>query len=288
MKALKVIAAIVIAVLLLAGESMVMGIFSVDKALSEDNINTAIEETGIIDELVDEVLSENTVNMGGKYGEAVQEAMKTDSMKSFFAAYMTSALRSSAYNESYEEIGEDDLTKAFSSAREEVKSSGKVELSSTEEELIRQEMMKEIPDITDDLNRIISQYDTTDSDLAQDVASQSSSVQLLTGMGIRLLALAGSMVLCAALIALFWRSKGGFIWCAAVTAIVSVIFLALTRIGGGGVVNLYSVSVAEQFALNLLTSGFKSVAIGGFIVAALFVAAYIILRLAGRSRRREI
>ena len=169
---------------------------------------------------------------------------------------------------------------------EEVKSSGKVELSSTEEELIRQEMMKEIPDITDDLNRIISQYDTTDSDLAQDVASQSSSVQLLTG--IRLLALAGSMVLCAALIALFWRSKGGFIWCAAVTAIVSVIFLALTRIGGGGVVNLYSVSVAEQFALNLLTSGFKSVAIGGFIVAALFVAAYIILRLAGRSRRREI
>lgn len=288
MKALKVIAAIIISVLLLAGESAVMGMFSVDRAVSEKTINDTIKETEIVDELVDEVLAQSTVNMGGKYGEAVKEAMRTDSMRSFFSAYMTSVLRSSVYGNQYEEIGEDDLTKAFSSAMDEVGDSGKVNLSSTEEELIRQAMMKEIPDLTDDLNKLIAQYDTTNSGLAQDMASSGDVQKLMMGTGIRIIALIISLGLCAALIGLFWRSRAGFIWCAVVTAIVSVIFLALTNIGGESVAGLYSASASEQFVLVLLSHGFKSSAVAGFIAALIFAVVYVILRLTNRNRRREI
>ena len=122
---------------------------------------------------------------------------------------MTSVLRSSVYGNQYEEIGEDDLTKAFSSAMDEVGDSGKVNLSSTEEELIRQAMMKEIPDLTDDLNKLIAQYDTTNSGLAQDMASSGDVQKLMMGTGIRIIALIISLGLCAALIGLFWRSRAG-------------------------------------------------------------------------------
>ncbi len=109
MKALKVIAAIVVSLLLLGSEGMAMGIFSVDRALSEETINKTIAETGIIDDLIDEALSDSTVSMAGSYGELVKSAMKTEAMNSFFAAYLTSAIRSEVYGEQYEEIADADV-----------------------------------------------------------------------------------------------------------------------------------------------------------------------------------
>lgn len=70
--------------------------------------------------MIGEALRENTVSMGGAYGELVQSVMKTDVMNDFFAAYLSSVIRSEVYGEQYEEIAEDDLMQAFSSAIDEM------------------------------------------------------------------------------------------------------------------------------------------------------------------------
>ena len=78
-----------------------MGILSVDKALSEGTIKKSIVETGVVDDVIGEALRENTVSMGGAYGELVQSVMKTDVMNDFFAAYLSSVIRSEVYGEQY-------------------------------------------------------------------------------------------------------------------------------------------------------------------------------------------
>ena len=65
MKLLKIIAAVVLSIALIASGSAALGVFSVDRAVSEDSVSKAITETEIVQELTNEVISENTVNMGG-------------------------------------------------------------------------------------------------------------------------------------------------------------------------------------------------------------------------------
>lgn len=286
MKVLKVVAAVIIAVALIVGESVALGFVSVDKALSEETVDITLKETGIVDEMVDEVLSENTVNMGGKYEPVVREVMNSDAMKSFFSAYLTSAVRGQVYGEKYEEIGEDDLTRAFTSGMDEVKSSGKADISSMEEEIIRRTMMMEIPDMTADLNQVLEKYNVTDSELASDLIIANDDMQSFMSMGTRILVLAICTLLCAGLVALFWRSKAGFIWCSVVMVLTAVIYLVLSNIGDTEFINMYTSSLTEQFALILISAGFMKAAVRGFIIAAIFVIVYIVLKI--RDRRIKV
>ena len=56
MRTLKVIAAILIALALVAAEGLAMGILSVDRALSEGTIKKSIVETGVVDDVIGEAL----------------------------------------------------------------------------------------------------------------------------------------------------------------------------------------------------------------------------------------
>lgn len=262
MKALKVIAAIVVSLLLLGSEGMAMGIFSVDRALSEETINKTIAETGIIDDLIDEALSDSTFSMAGSYGELVKSAMKTEAMNSFFAAYLTSAIRSEVYGEQYEEIADDDLMQAFSSALDEMESSGAIKISGMEESIIKGMIKKELPNLTEDLNSLALQYDTTNGQLARSTAAQDDTVQTLLSRSTQWIMILISAALCAALIALFWRSKAGFLWSAVVTGLVTAAYVLLTVMGASGTL-VAGGDAADAFVLTLLSHGFKAAAIAG-------------------------
>lgn len=285
MKALKVIAALLISLLLLASEGMAMGIFSVDRALSEKTINKTIAETGIIDDMIDEALSSSTVSMGGSYGELVKSAMKTEAMNGFFAAYLTSAIRSEVYGEQYEEIADDDLMQAFSSAIDEMESSGAIQISQAEESIIKNVIKQELPDLTENLNSLALQYDTTNGQLARDASSETDALQTLLSRSTQWIMVLVSAALCAVLIALFWRSKGGFLWSAVVTGLVTAGYVLLTALGASGTLVAGGDS-ADVFVLTLLSHGFKAAAIVGGVMTCIFVAAYIVGR--ARDRRRRI
>ena len=57
MKLLKIIAAVVLSIALIASGSAALGVFSVDRAVSEDSVSKAITETEIVQELTNEVIS---------------------------------------------------------------------------------------------------------------------------------------------------------------------------------------------------------------------------------------
>ena len=59
MRTLKVIAAILIALALVAAEGLAMGILSVDRALSEGTIKKSIVETGVVDDVIGEAPTVN-------------------------------------------------------------------------------------------------------------------------------------------------------------------------------------------------------------------------------------
>ena len=278
MKTLKVIAAILIALALIAAEGLAMGILSVDRALSEGTIKKSIVETGVVDDVIGEALRENTVSMGGAYGELVQSVMKTDVMNDFFAAYLSSVIRSEVYGEQYEEIAEDDLMQAFSSAIDEMEKSGAIRISQEQESIIKNMIKEELPRLTQDLNSLAMQYDASRGELTND------AVKTVLSRGTQMIMLLISAALCAALIALFWKNKSGFIWCAVVTGVVTACYVLLTVLGASGTL-LAGGSPGDAFVLTLLSHGFKVAAIIGGVVTCIFVAAYIVWR--ARDRRKK-
>lgn len=286
MKILKVIAAVILAVALLISESLVMGLFSVDKALSEKSINKSLNETDMISRLVDEAIDEKTVNMGGKYGDIIKQTMETEAMTTFFSDYITSAVRSELYGEEYREVANDELLNAFTAGMDELNQSGAISINPVEESVIKQAMMEEIPDLTADLNSIMTEYDATDGASAQAAASADEDVQKMLGWGTRIIILLISAALCAALIALYWRSRAGFMWCAVVTGIVSLIYLVLPLTDFGGMITTAATDPSEQFVLTMVSKGFQGTAIAGFIITILFIAAFIAFKV--KDRRRDI
>lgn len=286
MKILKVIAAVILAIALLISESLVMGLFSVDKALSEKSIKKSLNQTELISQLVDEAVGEKTVNMGGKYGDIIKQTMETEAMTNFFSEYITSAVRSELYSEEYREVANDELLKAFTAGIDELSQSGAIRINPVEEAVIKQAMLEAIPDLTKDLNSIMNEYDVTDGQTEQATALADEDVQKMLSWGTRIKILLISAVLCAALIALYWRSKNGFIWCAAVTGMNSLVYFTLILTGVGGIFDTVSADPSEQFVLNMMTNGFKGVAIAGLVIMILFIIAYIAFKV--KDRRRTI
>ena len=102
MKAVKIISSVILILLLLTAESFVMGIFSVDRAVSKESVYEAMEESNIVSELVDEALSEETVNMGGTYGDMLDAVFRTQAVKDFLSDYMTAVIDAELYGNIYE------------------------------------------------------------------------------------------------------------------------------------------------------------------------------------------
>lgn len=143
---------------------------------------------------------------------------------------------------------------------------------------------EELPRLTQDLNSLAMQYDASRGELTNDATSANDAVKTVLSRGTQMIMLLISAALCAALIALFWKNKSGFIWCAVVTGVVTACYVLLTVLGASGTL-LAGGSPGDAFVLTLLSHGFKVAAIIGGVVTCIFVAAYIVWR--ARDRRKE-
>ncbi|MDO4545077.1 MAG: hypothetical protein Q4C25_02875 [Bacillota bacterium] len=282
MKAAKIIAAVVISIFLLLAEGVLFGLFAIDKALSEESIRESVAATDMIPQMVDEALSESTVNMGGQYGELVKQIMKTDAMTDFFTQYMIQAINAEVYGTAYEEVANDELMTAFSQGIEEVKNRGTT-ISSMEEELLKQVMLQEIPDLTAGLNSAVSSYEAAQGAITQESLEQDDELQTALGTGVRIVIICICLALCAALIALFRQSKLGFVWCAAVTGIVALVFGFLTLTDGAALLGAAQ-SSSDQLLLRMIGNGFGAVTIAAFSITAIFIILCIIFRTIGRKK----
>ncbi len=275
MKAVKIILAIIAVIALLAAEALTMGLFALDRAASEDSVREALEESDIVSQLVDEALTEGTVNMGGQYGDMMKAIFSTDAMEDFFTQYVTAALNTQFFGEPYVEVADDELMKAFSDGIDQVNGSGEYEISPLEGEMLRQAMQQEVPDLTAALNQQVQQYESLDGDLSEEMFASVTGGTSVTGTMARTISTAVCAVLCAAIIALCWRSRLGFLWCAVITAVVSFIYWGLAALMGA----MTTSSAADHMAYVMAENGFRQVMVAGFIVAAIFLIAFVIFRI---------
>lgn len=284
MKAGKAIAAIILSIALLSSVGLVVGLFSVDKALSEESLKESIKDSNIVQQLVDEVLAENTVNMGGKYGDITQAVFHSEPMNDFFAAYVTSAIRTELYGDPYEEVGSDELMSAFSQGVDEVNGSGQYEITTMEEEFLKQAMQTEVTDLTAKLNAQIGNYDTLGGELTEEAVQPDKSMQFFMSKKFRIISIIGFIVLCAGLIALYWKSKFGFLWCGIVIALGAGLFKGLEFTAGRSLLQSAHGSAAEEMLISMITGSFGTAAIGCAILALLFIVAFIIFKTIGRRK----
>lgn len=284
MKAVKIIAAIVLCIALLAAEGSAMGLFAVDEALSEGSLKESMRDSNIIEQLVDEVLADNTVNMGGAYGEITQAVFRTAPMRDFFTAYLTSAIRTELYGEPYEEVAYDELMAAFSQGVDEVNASGQYEITAMEADFLKQAMQAEAPDLTAKLNAQVGHYETISGGLTEQAAQPDELMQRLMSSGSRAVALAACALLFAGLIALYWRSKFGFLWCGIVTALAALLYGGLAVIAKKAILSAASVSASEEMALSMITEGFGTVALAGAALAMIFIVLFAVLKAVDRRK----
>lgn len=287
MKALKITAAVILSAVLLTAECIAMGLFSVDRAFDRSSIEEAVRETDIADRLVNEALQESTVNMGGRYGDMVKAVLQTDAMTDFFTDYIDNAIRHEIYGGDYAEVADDELIAAFNKGIEEVNDSGSMVITDIDGEMIKRAMQAEAPDLTAGLNQQIGTYDSISGDMIEDAADHNEAVSVMVGRGAKAAALIICAAVCAAIIALMWRSRAGFIWCAAVTALSSFIFCGLQFIGADLFMDIAASSAAEEMMLSMAAKGLGSASIAGLAVTVLFIIAFIILKIKDRRNHNE-
>ena len=130
------------------------------------------------------------------------------------------------------EVADDELMAAFSEGIDQVNAEGEYQISPLEGELLRQAMQQEVPDLTASLNQQMEQYESLDGDLSEEVFTSITGDASVSSGTARIFSAAICVILCAAVIALCWRSRLGFLWCAVTIVLVSLIYWGLATLVG--------------------------------------------------------
>ena len=227
-KILKVIAGILLSVILICCSTLALGSFAAERATSEAAIRTAIDKTDVIPVLMNEVLKENTVNMGGVYGSAAKAIMDTDPMKDFVAAYMAASISSQIYGRDVEEIANDELMVAFAQGVDIAAEEKGFRLTTKENEEIREAMLETIPALTAKLNDALDRYETTA--LNEEMQQRTKDLHNIVSPGFRYGSLATALLAAILLIMLFWRSRMGFMWAAVGVLLASCFYVVVALV----------------------------------------------------------
>lgn len=280
MKAIRIIFAIIVTVALFAAEALTMGLFAVHEGLSEESMRKAIDESGVVEEMVDETLAEETVNMGGEYGEMMKAVFESNPVRNFLSAYVSAAVNTQFFGDTYDEIADDELMAAFSDGIDEVNETGAYEISPLEGELLRQALQQKVPDMTDTIDSQVSRFESLDGELSEEAMDSAMGDTLLLSTGGMILAVGVCAALAVLVIALCWRSRLGFLWCSITAALVSLIFRGLSML----LEEFPAQSASDRMISIVAGNGFDAVWLPGLVVAAVMMVLFVIFRITGRKK----
>ena len=262
-----------LAVILLASSALALGSYAVTESISEDAVEMAITETDAVGTLTDNIIEQNTVNLGGVYGETMQAILKSDAMTEFFAAYTARNFQSQIYGGKTEEIGTDDLNAAFSRGTDECLEKGIISMDKGERAMFDEALNTAMPNLTKGINFVLNQMNLTsfvDEDMSREIriARTAASNEVRYGSaGIAILA-------CVLLFALYWRSKFGMLLAGIMILIAAAFFYAISMMieqtaeaGGEGLV------LSRQMLYIMVSYGsLQAVKMGAIVGGAMIVA----------------
>lgn len=287
MKVLKVFVALIISFVLLCTQALLMGAFACDKSFSSGSVTKAIQETDFTQQLYEEALKASNKEADKTVQQFLKGALQTDTASRFMGDYASSAINSVLYGKDYTSFTQEDLNKLASESLDELSSKTGVQISDAQ----RQQVLSYVKDngasivkqINDTLPVVEEQSITDNSDTAA-----ISQIQTFLGTPIRIVLIIICVILGIMLAALFWRSKLGFIWWAAVSFTLGSVFLLLGT--SSDLLSSYIQDSGEGTAFSLLLTGMFSQGFTFVGIAALVLTALLVVFcLVGRkiSKRHE-
>ncbi len=293
MDALKAFLSIIVCIVLLAAEGISMGLFSLERALSDDaideTIKTTMAGTDIAGQLVEEALAQSSISADSYYGEAAKAVMETDAMTGFLAGHLADAVNEEINGEPAEAVSEEELSEVFSQGIEEVNDAGIYTISEAEGEALTQAMQAEVPALMEKISQHSGEHGTAIAEMSEQILGEEmgllNDLRKYMDEGTRTRVMLISGVLCLALILLNWRSRFGFFWCGLVTAVASALYWGLAFVGAEKIITyMLHTSYLQEAALSMITSGMKDVALTGTIAAGIFIAVFVVFKLIDRRR----
>ena len=293
MEALKAFLSIIICIALLAAEGIAMGLFSLERALSDDaigeTIRTTMAGTDITSQLVDEALAQSSISADSHYGEVAKAVLETDAMTGFFAGHLADAVNEEINGEPAEKVTEEELQEVFSQGIDEVNDAGIYSVSEEEEKALTKAMEAEVPKLMEKLSKHSGEHGTAIAELSEEIMGEEmgllNDLRKYMDEGTRTKVMIGCGVLALALIALNWRNRFGFFWCGLVTAVAAALYWGLAYVGAEKIITyMLHTSYLQEAALAMITSGMKDVALVGTLVAVACIIAFAVLK--GMDRRR--
>lgn len=287
MRFLRGLLAFVLALILIASSALALGSFAVSRAVSEDAVRQAITETDAVGQLTGNIIIQNTINLGGEYGETMQAILKSDAMTDFFTEYTARSLQAQVYGTEMEELGSDALNEAFSRGMDECLANGTVTMDEGERMIFDQALNTAMPNLTEGVNFVLDQMELTDF-VDEETSQQIEIARQATSDEVRYGAAGIAIMVCLLLIALYWRSKMGFLISGLIILLVAGFFYLLPIMIGQTMEATGSSIVLSRKMLFVMVScgSMEAVRVGAAAGAAL-IAACPVFKLLFRKRRRR-
>ena len=273
MRVLKGFVAFALAVILIASSALALGSYAVTEAISEDGVRKAITETDAVGQLTDNIIQNNTINMGGEYGQTMQSVLKSDAMTEFFAAYTARNLQGQIYGEDMEEIGADDLNMAFSRGMDECIENGSVTMGEGERKLFDAALNMAMPNLTEGVNYVLGQMNLT-AFVDDETAHQIELARAATSDEVRYGAAGIAILACILLFALYWRSKLGMLLSGIMVLVVAAFFYLLSMMIDQTVASSGTELVLSRQMLYIMVSygAAEAMKVGAVVGGAMIVA----------------
>lgn len=287
MKPLKTAAVVVMCLALLAAEGVLLGLFMADTALSEKTIKKSMAESDVIEKLVDEAIAENTVNMGGIYGEFAKDVFSTDPMEDFFVDYLTAAVNTQIYGRAYNEVAYDELTGALVQGSDEVIASGSYDLSPVEADMIIQAIKDEVPTLTAAMDEQVNRYEAVSGNMTEDITQTDGLIKTMLDPEVKTLAMIITIVLIVVIIATCRYKRLGFLWCSIVSLVAGGAYGAISLTGADELMEGMEASPSEEMIVHMVVGGSSTAALSGIAAAVVFLIVFFVLRAADRRKADE-
>ncbi|MCQ2545915.1 MAG: hypothetical protein MJ144_05750 [Clostridia bacterium] len=273
MRLIRFLLSIILALVLIASAGAALSSFAVTEAVSEEAIHKAVVETGAVDELTDRILAQNTVNMGGQYGQTMKEILKSEAMTEFFTAYTAVCLQNQVRGEEgtagsgyYNEIGSDDLFIAFSGGTDECINNGSISMGEGERKIFDAALKAAMPTLANGINYVIQQMNLT-SFIDDDTAEYMETAQMMTSSEFRYGAIGIAAIACLGLILLRRHRRSGMFWCGiCLLLIAGLFFVFATMLSGSAESSGNFVALSTRMLYVMVAYGLKKVAtVGGAV-----------------------
>lgn len=279
---------LVLALLFTAG--LTMGLSAAEGAMNAESIKRAMTKTDVVGDLMGDVLADSVTALdqwSGTYEDITQDILSNDELMNSLSGYLASSLSNEIYGE--EGSGEDmdvmydSLIDSFAQELEGLAELEGYDLSEAEEDYIQQAIESELPQITQQLDQQLGDFEAAEEDMVIAQFFLNDGVQAMMAKGFRTLLTVVSVILGIAIIALGWRSKLGFLWCTIVMGALSMLYVTLSLMGEA-LGTIMGVTDGEAMLLTMLTEGFGASARTGFVITAVLLAAFIILKMTDKRR----